>query len=89
MLIFAPNSANSIRIGVAAGRSLGNAVERNRAKRRLKACIHSWIPYIKPGLDIILLARKPILTSSFAQLQSAVNDTLTKSKIINDDKSNS
>lgn len=89
VLIFAPNSGKSTRIGVAAGRSLGNAVQRNRAKRRLKACIQPWTGHLQNGLDIIFLARKPILAANFAQLQTALKEILIKGKIIEHETINS
>ncbi len=52
-------------VGVAAGRSVGSAVERNRAKRRLRACMDGLLPRLTPGWDIILLARKPIVSAKF------------------------
>jgi ribonuclease P protein component len=81
VLIFLPNGSDSTRIGVAAGRSLGNAVKRNRAKRRLKACIRTWISQLNTGFDIILLARKPLLTAEFDLLQAAMGYVLHQTNL--------
>lgn len=61
-----------MRVGVAAGRSIGNAVQRNRAKRRLRASIQPFLEQIQKGIDLIILARKPLLQASFSQINQAM-----------------
>jgi ribonuclease P protein component len=61
VLIALQNEEDRTRIGVAAGRTLGNAVNRNRAKRVLRAGIRPFLGNISPGWDILLIARKPLL----------------------------
>ncbi|MGB9674408.1 MAG: ribonuclease P protein component [Anaerolineales bacterium] len=84
VLIYAPNSSSQTRIGVAAGRSIGNAVKRNRAKRRLRASIQPWIPQLAPGIDIVLIARKALLTASFSHLSQALEKALKSNQIVMD-----
>jgi ribonuclease P protein component len=48
-----------IRIGFTASKKVGNAVARNRAKRRLRALARSVLPRAaRPGWDYVLVARK-------------------------------
>jgi ribonuclease P protein component len=63
VLLYLPNGLDQVRIGVAAGKSIGNAVERNRAKRVMRAAMQSLLEDLKPGSDIVIIARKPILES--------------------------
>ena len=59
-----------IRIGYTASKKGGSAVERNRARRRLRAVVAKIIPdHAKPGYDFILIARKGTLTRPFSELQ--------------------
>jgi ribonuclease P protein component len=61
-----------IRIGVSAGRGLGNAVRRNRAKRLLRAAVSDLLPHLVPGFDLLLIARAPLPASNFLQTRQAL-----------------
>ncbi len=58
-----------IRVGYTASKKVGGAVERNRARRRLRAVVAKIIPdHAKPGYDFVLIARKETLTRPFPKL---------------------
>lgn len=62
-------AAGSLRAGFTATKKLGGAVERNRAKRRLRAAAAAVLPlYGREGNDYVLVARAATLTAPFAQL---------------------
>jgi len=47
------------RVGLTASRKVGNAVRRNRARRRLRAVALAIIPdHAKPGYDYVMIARQ-------------------------------
>ena len=59
----------SARVGVVASRAaVGDAVHRNRAKRRLRALYRQHQHLVPPGLDIVLTARAAILRMEFAEV---------------------
>ncbi|HEY4115747.1 MAG TPA: ribonuclease P protein component [Rhizomicrobium sp.] len=61
---------SNVRVGFTATKKLGGAVERNRAKRRLRAAAAAVLPlYGREGNDYVLVARSATLTAPFAQLQ--------------------
>jgi ribonuclease P protein component len=76
ILITHPNQREDVRVGVIAGKRVGNAVERNRAKRLLRVAAQALIPQIIPGYDLILIARPPIL-----KIKSPVVITALKQKL--------
>jgi ribonuclease P protein component len=82
VLIYTPNSTGRVRVGVAAGRSIGNAVQRNRAKRRLRASIQPFLEQIQNGIDLVILARKPLLQASFSQINKAMAKILADQHLI-------
>jgi ribonuclease P protein component len=82
VLIALDNDTDKIRVGVTAGRSLGSAVNRNRAKRMLRAAISPLLPDITPGVDLALIARKPILDVKSTQVQEALTKNLSKANLL-------
>lgn len=66
------NELEFSRAGVLVGRSIGNAVRRNRAKRRLREAIRPLLSHIRPGYDLLFIARWPLNDAPFHELQAAV-----------------
>lgn len=69
------------RIGISVNRKIGNAVTRNRLKRRIKEITRHWAPYLKPQIDFVIIARKPSATMNYSQIQSSLRHLFNKSKI--------
>jgi len=64
-----PEPAEGVRVGFTATRKLGGAVERNRAKRRLRAAAAAVLPLsARAGNDYVLVARPGTLTRQFSSL---------------------
>jgi len=82
VLITLPNEMEQSRFAVAAGRSIGNAVKRNRAKRLIREAIHPQIPSIETGWDLVILARKPILNAKLDEIRVALINMLTQAELL-------
>lgn len=60
--------AGPARVGVVASRAaVGGAVQRNRAKRRLRSLYRQHQHLVPPGLDLVLTARAALLRLDFAE----------------------
>ena len=81
-MLAAMNDLSKTRVAVVAGKSVGKAVVRNRAKRRLRALISGLLPKIKTGYDLILIARKPIVDAEYPALQAALQGLLQKAELM-------
>lgn len=57
------------RVGVITTRKTGGAVERNRARRRLRELVRVTRPKLQPGFWLVLVARKPITTCTAPDLK--------------------
>ena len=67
------------RIGFTASRKVGNAVARNRAKRRLRAAAGEVMPACAaPGLDYVIIARGATLTRGYSDLLADLKSALQR-----------
>lgn len=65
-----PGDGLCVRLGLTASRKVGNAVARNRARRRLRALGREILPvHCRPGHDIVLIARRETPGRSFDKLR--------------------
>ena len=71
-----------VRVGVTAGRTVGTAVYRNRAKRLLREAMRSLLPSITPGLDLILIARPGLVSASLEETRQALLTLLQRAQIL-------
>jgi ribonuclease P protein component len=60
------------RIGLTVGKVLGNAVERNRIKRRMRECVRRHAATLTYPVDVILHPRRTALTLEAARLDEEV-----------------
>ncbi|MBS1249410.1 MAG: Ribonuclease P protein component [Chloroflexi bacterium] len=82
VLIGLPNNAEHSRFAVSAGRSVGNAVERNRAKRLIRAALRNLLPSIKDGWDFVILARRPLTSANCQKTQKALESLFAKARFL-------
>jgi ribonuclease P protein component len=66
VLIVLPNDLGRNRYGVAAGRRLGSAVLRNRAKRLVREVLRGMHPSLRQGYDVLVIVRNRFTTETCA-----------------------
>lgn len=66
------------RLGITAGTKLGNAVRRNRVRRRIREIYRTNEEKILPGWDIVVVARKRAVFARYARLEESLLGLLDK-----------
>lgn len=89
VLAFLRNELECSRFGFVVNRRLGNAVHRNKIKRRLREATRLRLPIIKPGFDVVFIARQPIRQADYWTVDQTVVELLAKAGLLVADKSSS
>lgn len=72
------------RLGLVTSKKVGNATERNRAKRRLREIFRTNKHKLTPGLDIIFILKPEIKLIGYGKIKQTVLDCLKSAKFYND-----
>lgn len=78
ILFVQPNQQPHSRFAVAAGRRIGKAVKRNRAKRWAREALRFQLPHLKAGWDCLLIWRQAPQSLTFVEVCMAI-ESLMKS----------
>jgi ribonuclease P protein component len=79
VLFVAPGSGA---VAFVAGRRVGGAVDRNRARRILRAAWQAVAPRVRDGYDIALVARRTIRGARAHELVPEVERLLSRAQVI-------
>ena len=60
------------RVGLTAGKVLGNAIDRNRIKRRMRQAIRQAQVELTANVDVVLHPRRTVLEAEFSQIERDV-----------------
>jgi ribonuclease P protein component len=71
-LFISDNELGRPRVGLAVSRKLGNAVVRNRIKRRLRELVRPLVTRAKGGRDVVIVARARAADAEFARLRQEI-----------------
>lgn len=89
VLYYAPaKQENENRVGFAVSKKIGNAVIRNRIKRRMREAIRPSLPYIIAGYDLIFIARIKIKGISFKDVEKNMYTLINKVGLMQKHKEN-
>lgn len=77
----APQQGNDVRCGFIAGKKVGGAVERNRARRLMREAVRARLAAIKPGWDLVWIGRAGIDQANCARVMNDVDAVLTRSRL--------
>ena len=79
VLLARPNDGGEMRFGITVTKKIGNAVVRNRMKRRFRALLREVLPASgMPGADHVLIGREGGIERDFALLRSELVAALAR-----------
>lgn len=81
-----PNSLSLSRYGLSVSKRVGGAVVRNRIKRLLREIMR--LTPLKPGWDIVLIARRPSAVADYSTLSKSVRGLLSRARLIVEENEN-
>jgi ribonuclease P protein component len=79
-----PNECEFSRYGFSVTRNIGKAVVRNRIRRLLREI--SRMTPVKPGWDIVFIARPEAVAADYHELKKSVEMLLRRAHLINKDE---
>lgn len=77
----APNGQQITRCGFVAGKKVGGAVSRNRARRLMREAVRLKLPLLKQGYDLVWIARPSIIGAGLAAVQASVDEALRRGRL--------
>lgn len=77
-----PNGLPYSRFGFVVGKRIGKAVRRNRAKRLMREAVRLHRPRIRPGWDLVWIARGEMARASFAEVMHSVEALLQRAGLL-------
>jgi ribonuclease P protein component len=82
VIITHPGITDHSRAGIITGKSIGNAVKRNRARRQLKVILGQFLPQLKTPTDIVIIGRMHISEANFQEIKAATQKLLIRAKLL-------
>ena len=75
-LFFLPNSLGRKRLGIIASRKVGNAVDRNRAKRKIREIFRRHKNLGGQDMDIVVISARKLVNLPYPILEQKLTQTL-------------
>ena len=82
LIIVSSSLSENSHVGIITSKAIGNAVIRNRTRRRIRSIFTEYlINFIQP-YDIVVIARSAIADASYQQIKSAIAELLFKAGLL-------
>lgn len=80
------NGSDRNRLGITTGVKLGHAVERNRARRRIRETYRLNEHCLKQGYDIVIVARAAAIEGDFQEMQRSFLHQCKKLRLLKEER---
>ena len=77
------------RFGFSVSSRIGNAVERNRIKRRLREAMRLRMDTLQSGWDIVFIAKYPIRSADYHEMDAACARLIRRAHLLRDGQDDS
>ncbi len=75
-MYYLPVQQDCVKFGICVGKTLGNAVVRNKMKRQIREVLRK-IDFLQKGFHIVLVARRNLQNRDFSDIDKNINDILS------------
>ncbi|MGD9101182.1 MAG: ribonuclease P protein component [Anaerolineae bacterium] len=75
-----------VRVGITVSRRIGGAVVRARVRRLIREAVRPWLHEIRGGWDLVFIARTPLRSASFHDVDRTVAQLLRRAGLVTEIK---
>ncbi len=86
VLVYTQNEGQQTRVATVASKTIGNAVVRNKVKRRLKSCLDEIWHNISQHWDLVFYSRAAIVDATITEICSAIEYLLLEAGVLGEKK---
>ena len=76
------NKLDYTRIGFTVTKKIGNAVTRNKVRRKMKEICRLNFEKIQPGYDLIFISKQNVVSMEYSELEKSILHILRISKVL-------
>ena len=69
-------------MGFTVSKRIGKAVKRNKVKRQMREIVRLKLDDIETGWDVVCIAREPIKSATYAQIERIIYSLLAKMDLL-------
>jgi ribonuclease P protein component len=82
VILYVRPGSEHVAAAFVAGRRVGGAVQRNRARRVLREAWRSVAPAVHRGADVVFVAKRGILQARSSELEAEMRDLLSRAGLV-------